>query len=104
MINKSFYQGKQGECFRLIDKHFKEIKHEYLSQPNKVFLDPEDFVDRVRGYSTDYTNTNRDAEDWEVVQHKGDYVQGEWKGLGIGCADHEAQSFNDYPMLYSILR
>ena len=33
-----------------------------------------------------------------------DYVQGEWKALGIGSADHEAQSFNDYPMLYSILR
>ena len=45
-IDKSFYHGQQGECFRLIDKHFEEIKHEFNSQSNKTFLDPEE-VDSV---------------------------------------------------------
>ena len=102
MIDKSFYYGQQGDCFQKLDKHFEEIRHEYLSQPNKVFLSPEDFSNSVRGESQDYTD-----EDFFYkgdTERKGDYVQGEWKALGIGSADHEAQSFNDYPMLYSILR
>jgi len=80
-MNKSFYQGQQGECFKQLEKYFQEIKHEYNSQPNKIFLDPEDFSDGP-----------------------GDYVDGKWKALGIQSGDHEGQSFNDYPMLYTILR
>jgi len=80
-MNKSFYQGQQGECFKQLEKYFQEIKHEYNSQLNKIFLDPEDFSDGP-----------------------GDYVDGKWKALGIQSGDHEGQSFNDYPMLYTILR
>ena len=80
-MNKSFYQGQQGECFKQLEKYFQEIKHEYNSQLNKTFLDPEDFSDGP-----------------------GDYVDGKWKALGIQSGDHEGQSFNDYPMLYTILR
>jgi len=81
MLDNSFYQGQQGECFRQLDEHWQDIKHEFDSQPNKTFLDPEDFDDR-----------------------SGDYVHGEWRALGVQSGDHEGQSFNDYPMLYSILR
>ena len=102
MIDKSFYYGQQGECFQKLDKHFEEIRHEYLSQPNKVFLSPEDFSNSVRGDPQDYTDKDFFYEG--DTERRGDYVQGEWKALGIGCAEHEAQSFNDYPMLYSILR
>ena len=92
MIDNSFYQGQQGECFKQLEKYFQEIKHEFDSQPNKVFLDPEDFSDSVRGLPEDFDDKS------------GDYVSGEWKALGIQSGDHEGQSFNDYPMLYSILR
>ena len=94
MINSSFYQGQQGECFRLLDKHFEDIKQEYLSQPNKVFLHPEDFSDGVRGSREDFTDTDR----------PGDYVKGDWRALGISSGEHEGQSDRDYPVLYSILR
>ena len=56
MIDKSFYHGQQGECFKKLDKHFEEIRHEYISQPNKVFLSPEDFSNSVRGDPQDYTD------------------------------------------------
>ena len=92
MLDKSFYQGEQGECFRQLDKHWQDIKHEFDSQPNKTFLDPEDFSDSVRGLPEDFDDKS------------GDYVSGEWRALGIQSGDHEGQSFNDYPMLYSILR
>ena len=92
MIDNSFYQGQQGECFKQLEKYFQEIKHEFDSRPNKVFLDPEDFSDSVRGLPDDFDDKS------------GDYVNGEWKALGIQSGDHEGQSFNDYPMLYSILR
>ena len=92
MLDKSFYQGEQGECFRQLDKHWLDIKHEFDSQPNKVFLDPEDFSDSVRGLPDDFDDRS------------GVYVHGEWRALGIQSGDHEGQSFNDYPMLYSILR
>jgi hypothetical protein len=92
MLDKSFYHGEQGECFRQLDKHWQDIKHEFDSQPNKTFLDPEDFSDSVRGLPDDFDDRS------------GDYVHGEWRALGIQSGDHEGQSFNDYPMLYSILR
>jgi hypothetical protein len=92
MMDKSFYQGQQGECFKLLDKHCKEIRHEFNSQPNKTFLNPEDFSDGVRGSPDDFEDGS------------GDYVQGEWKALGILSGDNEGQPFNDYPMLYTILR
>ena len=92
MLDKSFYHGKQGECFIQLEKYFNEIKHEFDSQPNKTFLDPEDFSDSVRGLPEDFEDKS------------GDYVNGEWQALGIQSGEHEGQSFNDYPILYSILR
>jgi len=92
MIDNSFYHGQQGECFRQLEKHWQNIKHEFDSQTNKVFLDPEDFSDSVRGKPDDFDNKS------------GDYVHGEWQALGIQSGEKELQDFNDYPMLYSILR
>ncbi len=92
MLDNSFYYGQQGECFLQLDKHWQDIRHEFESQPNKTFLDPEDFSDSVRGLPEDFDDRS------------GDYVSGEWRALGIQSGDHEGQSFNDYPMLYSILR
>ena len=54
MLDKSFYHGKQGECFRQLDRHWQSIKYEFDSQPNKTFLDPEDFSDSVRGLPDDF--------------------------------------------------
>ena len=102
MIDKSFYHGQQGECFKKLYKHFEDIRHEFFSQSNKIFLSPEDFSNSVRGEPQDYTD-----EDFFYkgdTERRGDYVQGEWKALGIATGDHEYQNFNDYPMLYSILR
>ena len=28
MIDKSFYNGQQGECFNQLDKYFQEIKQQ----------------------------------------------------------------------------
>ena len=92
MLDKSFYHGQQGECFRQLEKYWHEIKHEFDSQPNKVFLDPEDFSDSVRGLPEDFDDKS------------GDYVHGQWRALGIQSGDHEGQKFEDYPILYSILR
>jgi len=85
MINKSFYYGRQGECFQKIDKHFNEIRYEYQSQPNKTFLSKDFF------YQGD-------------SEPRLQPTKGEWKILGIGSGKHEGQSFSNYPMLYSILR
>ena len=60
MLDKSFYQGEQGECFRQLDKHWQDIKHEFDSQPNKVFLDPEDFSDSVRGLPEDFDDRSEE--------------------------------------------
>jgi len=92
MLDNSFYHGQQGECFKQLEKHWQNIKHEFDSQPDKVFLDPEDFSDSVRGKPDDFDNKS------------GDYVHGEWQALGIQSGEKELQDFNDYPMLYSILR
>ena len=92
MLDKSFYHGQQGECFRQLDKHWMNIKHEFDSQPNKTFLDPEDFSDSVRGLPDDFDDKS------------GDYVHGQWRALGIQSGEHEGQKFADYPILYSILR
>ena len=92
MLDKSFYHGEQGQCFLQLEKYFEEIKHEFDSQPNKTFLEPEDFSDSVRGLPDDFDDKS------------GDYVSGEWKALGIQSGDHEGQKFEDYPILYSILR
>ena len=54
MLDKSFYHGRQGECFKQIKKYFQEIKYEFDSQPNKAFLEPEDFSDSVRGLPDDF--------------------------------------------------
>ena len=70
MLDKSFYHGKQGECFRQLDKHWSNIKHEFDTQPNKTFLDPEDFSDSVRGLPDDFDDRS------------GDYVNGQWRALG----------------------
>ena len=67
MLDKSFYHGQQGECFRQLDKHWKNIKHEFDTQPNKTFLDPEDFSDSVRGLPEDFDDKS------------GDYVHGQWR-------------------------
>ena len=69
MLDKSFYHGKQGECFRQLDRHWQSIKYEFDSQPNKTFLDPEDFSDSVRGLPDDFDDRS------------GDYVSGEWQAL-----------------------
>lgn len=92
MLHNSFYQGQQGECFRQLDKHWQNIKYEFDSQLNKTFLQPEDFSDSVRGLPEDFDDRS------------GDYVSGEWQALGIHSGEKELQDFNDYPMLYSILR
>ena len=92
MLDKSFYHGQQGECFRQLEKHWQNIKHEFDSQSNKVFLDPEDFSDSVRGKPDDFDNKS------------GDYVHGEWQALGIQSGEKELQDFNDYPMLFTLLR
>jgi len=92
MLHKSYYYGQQGECFKQLEKYFQEIKHEFNSQLNKTFLQPEDFSDSVRGLPDDFDDKS------------GDYVHGEWQALGIHSGDKELQDFNDYPMLYSILR
>ena len=92
MLHKSFYQGRQGECFTQLEKYWSEIKHEFDSQSSKTFLQPEDFSDSVRGLPDDFDDKS------------GDYVHGEWQALGIHSGDKELQDFNDYPMLYSMLR
>ena len=92
MLHKSFYQGRQGECFTQLEKYWSEIKHEFNSQSSKTFLQPEDFSDSVRGLPDDFDDKS------------GDYVHGEWQALGIHSGDKELQDFNDYPMLYSMLR
>ena len=92
MLHNSFYQGEQGQCFRQFEKHWENIKYEFDTQPNKTFLQPEDFSDSVRGMPEDFDDRS------------GDYVHGEWQALGIQSGDKELQDFNDYPMLYSILR
>ena len=89
MLDKSYYHGQQGECFLTVRKTFAEIKHEFDSQPIKLFLNPEDFSDSVRGLPDDFDDKS------------GDYVHGQWKALGIQSGSIEGQAFNDYPMLYS---
>ena len=106
MINKSFYHGQQGECFQKLEKHFEEIRHEYLSQPNKTFLSKDFFYEvnsdprlkptKMENYSNVFLGDDPDP--------RLEPTKGEWKILGIGCGKHEGQSFSDYPMLYSILR
>ena len=34
MLDKSFYVGQKGECFRQLDKHWANIKHEFITQPD----------------------------------------------------------------------
>ena len=92
MLHKSFYQGRQGECFTQLEKYWSEIKHEFDSQLNKTFLQPEDFSDSVRGLPDDFDDKS------------GDYVNGQWQALGVQSGNKELQEFDDYPMLYSILR
>ena len=95
MIDKSFYYGQQGDCFLQLEKHFKEIAHEFKSQPNKVFLNPEDFSNSVRGDPKDYTDKDKFYPG--DTDREGDYVKGEWKALGISSGTYEGQEFNDYP-------
>ena len=92
MLNKSYYHGQQGECFKQLEKHWQTIKHEFDSQLNKTFLQPEDFSDSVRGLPDDFDDKS------------GDYVNGQWQALGVQSGNKELQEFDDYPMLYSILR
>jgi hypothetical protein len=86
MMENSFYQGKQGECFRLLEQNFEKILQEYVNKNNKVFLDPEDFSDGVRGLADDFSETDR----------PGDYVKGDWRALGISSGDHEGQAYEDF--------
>ena len=83
MLDKSFYHGQQGQCFKQIEKYFEEIKHEFDSQPDKAFLDPEDFSDSVRGLPDDFDDKS------------GDYVSGEWQALGIHCLLYTSPSPRD---------
>ena len=64
MLDKDFYHGDQGECFKKLEKHHTQITHEFNSHKNKLFLEPEDFSDSVRGTPEDFDNKS------------GDYVHG----------------------------
>jgi len=92
MLNKSYYHGQKGECLKKLEKNWQTIKHEFDSQLNKTFLQPEDFSDSVRGLPDDFDDKS------------GDYVNGQWQALGVQSGNKELQEFDDYPMLYSILR
>jgi hypothetical protein len=94
MMENSFYQGKQGECFRLLEQNFEKIRQEYINKQDKIFLDPEDFSDGVRGLADDFSDTDR----------PGDYVKGDWRALGISSGEHEGQAYENFPTLYDILR
>ena len=85
MLDKSFYHGQQGECFRQLDKHWQNIKHEFDTQPNKVFLDPKTFPQIVRGLPDDFDDKRR-----------------LWPTESIRINPRfEGQSFNDYHHSYS---
>jgi len=92
MLDKDFYHGDQGVCFKKLEKHHTQITHEFNSHKNKRFLEPEDFSDSVRGAPEDFDNKS------------GDYVHGEWQALPICIDNKNMQSNNDYPMLYDILK
>ena len=40
--------NNQEECFRLLKKHYKKIKREYLKFNNKVFAEAKDFSQDVQ--------------------------------------------------------
>ena len=70
----------QKECFKLLKKHFDQIKQEFLNHKNQTKLNQGDFSDGA-----------------------GTYVKGEWYAVGISCMDTKVQNPKLYPTLYSIL-
>ena len=71
----------QKECFKLFDKHYDQIKHEYLNHKNPALLTQHDFSDGAKTY-----------------------VEGNWYAVGISSGDRKVNNVKTYPILYSILR
>ena len=72
--------NNQEECFRLLKKHYKKIKREYLKFNNKVFAEAKDFSQDVQ-----YVNG------------------GTWNAMGIYICDKKLQDEKSFPTLYKIL-
>ena len=72
--------NNQEECFRLLKKHYKKIKREYLKFNNKVFAEAKDFSQDVQ-----YVNG------------------GTWNAMGIYICDNKLQDEKSFPTLYKIL-
>ena len=70
----------QKECFKLFEKHFDQIKKEFLAHKIQAKLDQHDFSDGA-----------------------GTYVQGEWYAIGVSCINKKVQEESTYPTLYKIL-
>jgi len=70
----------QKECFKLFDKHYDQIKHEYLNHKNPALLTQHDFSDGAKTY-----------------------VEGNWYAVGISSGDRKVNNIEQYPILYSIL-
>lgn len=70
----------QKECFKLFDKHYDQIKHEYLNHKNPALLTQHDFSDGAKTY-----------------------VEGNWYAVGISSGDRKVNNVKTYPILYSIL-
>ena len=72
--------NNQEKCFRLLKKHYKKIKREYLKFNNKVFAEAKDFSQDVQ-----YVNG------------------GTWNAMGIYICDKKLQDEKSFPTLYKIL-
>ena len=72
--------NNQEKCFRLLKKHYKKIKREYLKFNNKVFAEAKDFSQDVQ-----YVNG------------------GTWNAMGIYICDNKLQDEKSFPTLYKIL-
>ena len=70
----------QKECFKLFEKHFDQIKKEFLAHKIQAKLDQHDFSDGA-----------------------GTYVKGKWYAIGISSGKRKVQHNKQYPVLYSIL-
>ena len=70
----------QKECFKLFEKHFDQIKKEFLAHKIQAKLDQHDFSDGA-----------------------GTYVKGEWYAIGVSIIDYKGHNENTFPTLYKIL-
>jgi hypothetical protein len=79
----------------------KNIKHEFDSQPNKKFLDPEDFSDSVRGLPDDFDDIIRRLRSTENGRHW-EYNQGNQELTGssmtIPCCIRYYENSHTRPM------